>query len=197
MFVYFVLLAGTCAVLIAATIFRPRLIYGYPYFMAATFAAFILPQAYTIYRHHWGGAYGETTLLMCFLCLACCWLGYLRQPHPGLLKKINFTVDPARFLVGGILLVLIGSYFTYKLGRLEGDELTSTIATGQLTGIGTIYLFFGGLVYPGFAVCFYCALRERWFLAWLAAIASAIIPVQAALFYCGVNPPFFSSCRSD
>jgi hypothetical protein len=183
MLLYFGLFAGICAVLIGATIVRPRLIYEYPYFMAATFAVFILPQAYAIYRNEWGGIYGETTLLMCFLCLGCCWLGYQRRPHAALLAKVNFSVDPARFLIGGIVLVIVGSYFMYQFATLPEEELSSGEQSSLLTGIGTVYLFFGGLVYPGFAICLYCALRRGWLLAWLAATAAAIIPVQSALFY--------------
>jgi hypothetical protein len=181
--VFFGLFAATCVTLVAATIVRPRLIYEYPYFMAAAFTAFILPQAYAVYRNDWGGIYGQTTLLMCFLCLACCWLGYQRHPHPGILQKFNFSIHAGRFLIGGILLVVVGSYFTYKFASLSEDELLTREASGGLTGIGTVYLFFGGLVYPGFAICLYCALKQRWLIAWLAAIGAAVIPMQAALFY--------------
>jgi hypothetical protein len=173
---FFIPFALTCFILVAATIWRPRLIYEYPYFMAAAFAAFILPQAYAVYRNEWGGIYGQTTLLMCFLCLACCWLGYRFRPHAGLLAKLNIPINPARFLVGGITLVLIGSYFLYKFGtQPEEEELSGTVAV--------VYLFFGGLVYPGFAICFYCALKEGWITAWVATVGAAIIPVQTALFY--------------
>ncbi|HET9367020.1 MAG TPA: hypothetical protein VFO22_03035 [Candidatus Udaeobacter sp.] len=181
--VFFGLFAAACVTLVGVTIVRPRLVYEYPYFMAAAFTAFVLPQAYAVYRNEWGGIYGQTTLLMCFLCLACCWLGYQRRPHPALLQKFNFSIDARRFLVGGIALVLIGSYFTHKFATLQEEELAVTDPSGQLSGIGTVYLFFGGLVYPGFAICFYCALKERWLIAWLAAIGAAVIPMQAALFY--------------
>src|SRR6266487_3928619 len=113
-----------------------------------------------------------------FMCVACCWLGYQRRPHPALLSKLNIPIDLARFLQGGIVLVLIGLFFTYKFGTAPEEELSS-----RMTGISTVYLFFGGLVYPGFAICFYCALKRGWIIAWLAAFAAAVIPIQAALFY--------------
>jgi len=175
---FFIPFALTCVVLLAAAIWRPSLIYEFPYFMAATFTAFILPQAYALYRDQWGGIYLRMTLLMCFLCLVCCWLGYQRRPHPALLAKLNIAIDPARFLQGGIALVLIGWYFTHKLGTLPEEELSS-----RMTGISTVYLFFGGLVYPGFAICFYCALKRGWIIAWLAAFGAAVVPMQAALFH--------------
>jgi hypothetical protein len=175
---FFIPFALTCVVLLAVAIVRPRLFYEYPYFMAATFTAFILPQAYALYRNEWGGAYLRMTLLMCFLCLAGCWLGYQRRPHPALLAKLNIPIDLARFLQGGVVLVLIGWYFTYKFGTAAEEE-----STDGMTGIRTVYLFFGGLVYLGFAICFYCALKRGWIIAWLATFAAAIIPMQAALFH--------------
>jgi hypothetical protein len=178
MLLYFVPFALICVILIGAAVVRPRLIYEYPYFMAATFTVFILPQAYALYGNEWGGVYLETTLLMCFLCLACCWLGYCRRPHPALLEKLNLSIDTGRFLHGGILLILVGWYFTYKFGTLPEEELAS-----MMTGIGTIYLFFSGLVYPGFAICFYCALKQRRIFPWLAAGVATIVPLQAAFFY--------------
>jgi hypothetical protein len=167
-----------CLGLVAMAVVRPRLIYEFPYFMAATFTAFILPQAYALYRNGWGGIYLRITFLMCSLCLACCWLGYRRRPHPALLQKLNISIDTGRFLAGGIVLVLVGWYFTHKFGMLPEEEESS-----MMTGIGTIYLFFGGLVYPGFAICFYSALKERWITAWLATVVAAVIPLQAAVFY--------------
>ncbi len=178
-FNFFYPFALTSLGLVASAIWRPRLIYEYPYFMGATFTAFILPQAYALYGDQWGGIYLRMTLLMCFLCVACCWIGYQRRPHPRLLEKFNIAIDLARFLQGGIVLVLLGSYFTYKFSTLAEEEELST----QLTGIGTVYLFFGGLVYPGFAICFYCALKEKWITAWVATAGAAVIPMQAALFY--------------
>lgn len=178
MALYFFIFALACFLLVAATIIRPRLIYEYPYFMAVAFTVFILPQAYALYRNEWGGIYGQTTLLMCSLCLACCWVGYHRRPHPALLQKFNIPVDPSRFLHGGIALVLIGCYFTYKFAMLPEEEVAD-----MLTGIGTVYLFFGGLVYPGFAICFYCALKQKRILPWVAAAVATIVPLQAAFFY--------------
>src|SRR6185369_9460218 len=86
--------------------------------------------------------------------------------------------NTGRFLHGGIVLVAVGWYFTHKFGTLPEDDFA-----GLLTGIGTIYLFFGGLVYPGFAICFYCALKQRNPVAWIATIVAAIIPIQAAIFF--------------
>jgi len=178
MFLYFIPFVVACVLLFTATVVRPRLIYEFPYFMAGTFIAFILPQAYALYKNQWGGLYLESTLLMCCLCLAACWFGYLPRAHAGFLQKLNVSMSTSRFLHGGIALVLVGYYFTYKFGTLPEED----IASGQ-TGIGTIYLFFGGLVYPGFAICFYCALKSRSLFAWVMSVIAAWVPLQAAVFY--------------
>ena len=178
MFFYFIPFVVACALLFGASVVRPRLIYEFPYFMAGTFIAFVLPQAYALYRNEWGGPYLESTLLMCCLCVAACWLGYLPRAHAGFLQKLNVPVSTPRFFHGGIVLVLVGYYFTYKFGTLPEDDITSS-----LTGIGTIYLFFGGLAYPGFAICFYCALKTRSVFAWVMSAVAAWIPLQAAIFY--------------
>ena len=178
MFLYFIPFVVACVLLFTATVVRPRLIYEFPYFMAGTFIAFILPQAYALYKNQWGGLYLESALLMCCLCLAACWFGYLPRAHAGFLQKLNVPMSTSRFLHGGIALVLVGYYFTYKFGTLPEED----IASGQ-TGIGTIYLFFGGLVYPGFAICFYCALKSRSLFAWAMSVIAAWVPLQAAVFY--------------
>lgn len=167
-----------CALLLAAVAWRPRLIYEYPYFMGATFIGFILPQSFALYRTEWGGQYLEATFIMCSLCLVACWAGYRPRAHPAFLEKLNVPVNTGRFFHGGVVFVIIGYFFTYKFASMSVDE-----DRGLLSGIGTVYLFFGGLVYPGFAICFYCALKERKAVAWLATVVAAWIPLQAAIFY--------------
>ena len=178
MLFYFLPFAFGCALLLTAVAWRSRLVYEFPYFMGATFTGFILPQVYALYRTEWGGEYFQTTLVMCSLCLVACWVGYQPNAHLTLLKKLNVPIHTGRFFHGGVVFVLVGYFFTYKFSTLPEDAVTST-----LTGIGTIYLFFAGLIYPGFAICLYCALKERKVTAWLATAVAAIIPLQVAIFY--------------
>jgi hypothetical protein len=178
MLIYLLLLVAACVALLIRATFRPQLFYEYPYLMAAAFTAFILPQAYAAYQSEWGGWYLDAALIMSALCLAGCWFGYLPKAHPALLEKFNVRINPGRFFHGGVVLVAVGYYFTYRFGALEEEEITST-----LTGIGTIYLFFGALVYPGFAICFYCALNGQGPFAWAMTGIAAWVPLQAAIFY--------------
>lgn len=178
MYFYFIPFLVVCGLLLIAAIFRPVLIYQYPYFMAATFVAFIAPQLFGLFKLEWAGPFVETTALMSLLCVVCCWLGNLLKPHPTFIEKLNVSLNPDRFLQGGIVLVVTGLYFNYKLSNLPVVE-----DAGLMSGIGTVYLFFGGLVYPGFAICFYCALKHRNPIAWVATAVAAMIPLQAAIFY--------------
>src|ERR1041384_6106043 len=105
MFFYFVPFMIGCGLLLLAAIFRPRLIYEYPYFMTATFAAFIAPQLYGLYLTDSTGSYGNAVALMSLLSLAACFVGYLLKAHPALIEKVNVSLNMSRFLHGGILLV--------------------------------------------------------------------------------------------
>src|SRR6478609_7201628 len=108
MLIYLVLLAAGCFALLVRATLKPSLFYEYPYLMAATFTAFILPQAYAAYISEWGGWYLDAALIMSSLCLAACWFGYLPKAHPALLEKLNVRVNLSRFFHGGIVLVIVG-----------------------------------------------------------------------------------------
>src|SRR4051794_15005907 len=64
---------------------RPERIYEYPYFMAAAFAIFIVPQAVSLVR--FPGAAPESAvrnvLLVSCLCLASCLVGHRLWPWSG------------------------------------------------------------------------------------------------------------------
>ena len=175
---YFLPFLVICGLLLIAAIIRPVLIYQYPYFMAATFVAFIAPQLFGLYKVGWADSFVTATALMSLLCVACCWLGYLPKAHPAIIERLNVSLNPNRLLHGGIALIVVGFFFTSKMTGVTIDE-----EVGLMSGIGTIYLFFGGLVYPGFAICFYCALQHRNPIAWVAAAVAATVPLQAAIFY--------------
>src|ERR1043165_1992086 len=122
---YFIAFASGCGLLLGAVAIRPKLIYQYPFFMGATFTAFILPQATALLHSNWQNAFGETTLLMCTLCLTACWVGYALPARPLLMDRLTFAVNTNRFLQGGIALVLIGYYFTNKFRSLSEDDVST------------------------------------------------------------------------
>src|SRR5215203_1637251 len=134
MLAYFAAFALLCCLFVAAMLVRPRRVYEFPYFMAVAFCAFLLPQAYALYSNEWGGMFLKTTLLMCSLCLICCWIGYRPRAHPHFIEILNVRVSPFRFFQGGVVFVAIGSFFTYRSAVVLG-ELKATGESGLTTGI--------------------------------------------------------------
>lgn len=177
MILLLIFLLGSAA-LVTTALIRPLLIYQYPYFMGATFLAFIGPQAYALYVTQWGEVALETTFLVACLCLAACWWGYSLRPHPGLVLRLNVRTNASRRLHVGVLFVLVGFACSHLIEQLPEDEKGS-----MWTGIVTIYAFFGQLIYPGFAICLYSALTRRSIMAWLAVCVAAAIPLEHTFLY--------------
>lgn len=174
----FLLLLALTSILLVTALIRPRLIYEYPYFMAAAFMTFILPQAYALVRQGWASSYMAVTLVVGLLCLSACWLGYQLPARSRWIERLNVPVNPSRFLHAGIAFVITGFVFNHLIEMLPEDEKGS-----MWTGRITIYSFFGQLIYPGFAICFYSAVRTRSLFAWLVALVAATIPLELAVVY--------------
>jgi hypothetical protein len=177
---YLLSLTALCAALLIAVIVRPQRIYEFPFFMAAGFAVFILPQAYTLVAHPFTVPLGslETLLLMCNLCLIMCWAGYQCAPNPRLLDWLAIQVNESRLFHGGIALVIISSLANFMIGSLP-EEAKGT----QWTGAVTIYNFFSLLSYPGFAICLMSALRRPRLPAIGMTVIAAWSPIVAAVVY--------------
>lgn len=178
--VFFYTFAGLCAALIAAMIWRPRLVFEYPYFMAVAATAFILPQAYGIYLH--ADVFGEDAIsglfLMCTLCLGACWLGYRGGRHQRKFAWLSLPLDFRRLFQGGVMLIIVSYIFRYSF-RFVAPEL---LANKQWTGLPTILHFFTMLVYPGLAICVVCALQQRRLGYWLVTLLAAAGPLQDIIF---------------
>ena len=177
---YFWILLTSLAATLAAVLFRPEKIYEYPYFMAAVFLVFIVPQAISLIRFP-GAANGEQiedVLLMCCLCFGMCWAGYQRRPSRALQQRLTQPVNLDRLFLGGLAFIAISFFFNYLISQMTPEETGGSMWTGKVT----IYGFFEDLIYPGFAIALSTALRTSRPFAWLAAIVGAIIPMQAAIF---------------
>jgi hypothetical protein len=171
-------------VLLALPLFKvfsqPAKIYEFPYFMAATFAIFVLPQAVSLIRFP-GAAPEEAVqnvLLVTCLCLAACLLGYRIPFNPIPAYRVTQAVDEARLFHVGLVFVGCGIGFTYLLSHIE----VQTSEVGGWTGPATIYGFFQQLCYPGFAICLMVALRRPALVSFGATLVSALVPVQSMLF---------------
>jgi hypothetical protein len=173
------------AVLVIATIarglVRPERFYEYPYFMAAVFGVFIVPQAISLVQYP-GEASPDAVsslLLMTFLCVAACIVGYKVSANRWIVEHAVIPVDRGRLFTGGIAYVATAYYFTYLISELTFDERGGGVWSGKVT----VYLFFAGLIYPGLAICLSHALRTRSQSAWLMTGIAALLPFVSIIFF--------------
>lgn len=176
---YLFLLIVISAIMLVRVAWNLGLIFEYPYFMAAMFAVFILPQAYSLIRFPGGVSQSDidNVMLMSVLCLGCTVMGYWWKPSAALVKRFSVQVDPDRMFHAGVILILISGWAIYMI-RNADVQFTDK---GGLTGSATIHLFFIGLGVPGLAICLQ-SLRDRFTYARLAAVVlGSIGPINAVI----------------
>lgn len=186
-FTYLMLLTLLLGGVLVHALLSPKRFYEYPYFMAAPFVAFILPQAYSLVRFPFGTRPDaiDTVLLMTLLCVLACIIGYRAPVNKWIVEKTHIPIDDRRLFRWGIFFVLCGFFFTYLISGMTPAERGG----GQWTGRATIFLFFATLGYPGLAICLRQALKDRGDgVAWFWTIAGSVIPVIAGLFYARREP---------
>ena len=155
---YFNLLVAMIAGTLVFVTWKPARIFEYPYFMAAVFAIFILPQAISLMRFP-GQVTGEdisNVFLMSCLCLGMAILGYQLPPSRFVVRSMLRPVDHDRLFHVGLIMICIsiGASLIDTAGKVQFAE------GGGLTGAMTIIFFFTNLGFPGFAICLYL-LREK------------------------------------
>ncbi len=167
------------AVAVTWMLIRPEKAYEFPFFMAATFTIFILPQAFSLIRFP-GAVLPESVdavLLMSCLCLVACVAGYQLAPHRAIIERTSRPVNADRLFHAGLLFIAVGLYFHWWLTRSEIEFAE----TGGMTGRGTILLFFQNLVYLGLAISLLDAVRRPRCLNLAVTAVGLIIPLQTAI----------------
>ena len=156
---YLSLLVLGVALVLLQIVGKSERFFEYPYFMAAVFGVFILPQAFSLVRFPGRVSAGavDDVLLMTCLCFGACVLGYRLNPSIRLFRLVSKPVIPERMLHIGVLFVLCGYLFGFLLSQIE-IEMNSQ--RGGMTGLGTIYLFFATLKFPGLAICLSLMLQK-------------------------------------
>ncbi len=154
---------------------KPELVFEYPYFIAAVFWVFIIPQAFSLLK--FPGAVSQDAvadvMLMCCLCMGAAMLGYRLSPSAVIFRHLSIPLNPARVFHVGLFFILCGYFFSYLVAT---SERQMTDASG-LTGIATVYLFFAGLVFPGFAICLILFLSQPSIFRLMATLAGGFIPI--------------------
>lgn len=157
-YLYFLILIGLVAVPLTMAVHTPARIFEYPFFMAFTFAVFIVPQAYSLIR--FPGFVEQSSvdgvLFMACLCLIACFFGYQMAPSAIVLRWASRPVNMDRLLRAGLAFIALACLMLVLLERMN----VQFSETGGMTGTATIVLFFEELAYPGFAICLFCALRR-------------------------------------
>ena len=165
---------------LARGLWQPARMYEYPYFMAATFAIFLLPQAISLVRNP--GIRGDGTehvLLMGNLCLlAVCVSGLV--PVRGRISRPRRTeIDEGRLLQAAFALIAVGTLFSFLVQRAAANY-DSQLWTGRIT----IYGFFAGLELPGAVIAMIIALRRGGIGPWLL-VAVGLIPTLETVLLAG------------
>jgi hypothetical protein len=159
---------------------KPERLYEFPYFMAATFGSFILPQVISLCR--FPGAASEQAiervLAVTCLCLATCLIGYKLFARTSRDRVTVGRCNEARLLQAGMFFVASGFCFGYLLGHTE----IQTSESGGWTGTATIYGFFQQLCYPGLAMCLMVAIRRPTALSIFVTLLAAVVPLQSLIF---------------
>jgi hypothetical protein len=159
---------------------KPERIYQYPYFMAAVFTIFILPQAVSLGRFP-GAAPEEAVqvvLLVTCLCLIASLVGYRWFPAGGYRRLGTDTLNENRLFHAALVFICCGFGFGYLLSHME----VQTSEMGGWTGTATIYGFFQQLCYPGLSICLMLAIRRPTLVSVGCTLLAAIVPIESLVF---------------
>jgi hypothetical protein len=173
---YLIFLVIGIAIVLLRVAVDPAKIFEYPYFMSAVFAVFIVPQAFSLSRFPGRVSDGavEDALLMTCLCFTASVIGYTFNPSQKLFKQVVRPVQPTRMLHIGAVFIACGYIFGYLLAQIEVEFNTQR---GGMTGLGTIYIFFTSLKFPGLAIALGLLLQKftlpRLFLTFMGILSPA------------------------
>jgi len=164
---------------LAMTMKKPPRIFEYPFFMAFAFAAFVVPQAFSLIRFPGFVEQSSVTavLTMSCLCMAACFLGYQLAPSALMLRWTSRPIDMPRLFRAGVVFIALG----YMMGNVLSVTEVQYTDTGSMTGAATILLFFQLLGYPGFAIALFCALRRPSFLTIAVSLIGVFPLLKEAL----------------
>lgn len=158
-------------------------IYQVPFFVAIGFIAFIVPQLIGLYLNP-----APLTLdiidkfsLMSIFCVLACWISYIKVKinHQYLLKinkKYNYSLS--KLFEWGIIYTIVGNFFFLLIGNLDDSDIST-----QATGIFTVFIFFGRLIYPGFVLLLIPTLSKPLFVRVMICLCATLQPLTRFLIF--------------
>lgn len=170
------LLVLSLAAVLLSVLGRSEKVFEFPYFMAAVFAVFIMPQAVSLnwFPGRVSSSAVDDILLMTCLCFGACVLGYQLKPSRFLTRLVWKPLRPERMFHVGCIFIGMGYLFGFLLGQIRVEM---NLDRGGMTGVGTILLFFATLKYPGLAICFALFLQRPTLGRLLMVLIGSVSPV--------------------
>jgi len=156
---YLSLFIFICFSIVGWSIIRLERVYQFPFFMAAIFISFILPQAKSLVDSRSlfiSDSALERVLFYSSLCIAMCWIGYQFKPNSQWLNKLNAPIDKKKLFKAGIVLMVFGRLCYFLLSIIEIQKT----AAGTWTGPATILIFFGNVLYIAVPIFLLDALKK-------------------------------------
>lgn len=179
--IYLIAIVAVLVGVLVKGLASPARMYEYPYFMAAVFAAFVVPQAISLKRFPLGATPEsiDAVLLMTLLCVLASVIGYRAAANRWIIERVHVPVNDRKLFHFGVLFICCGIFFTYLTGTMSSAERGGS----QWTGKATIYIFFASLGHPGLSICLREALIRGGSGPWFWTLMGAWMPVVSAVFF--------------
>lgn len=181
--------ASICAGLLFWGLAQKERIYQYPFFMGATFTAFVLPQAISLVRNPEQIPISaiQRVLIMSSLCAAMCWLGYQVPISPSQIPDRSWRFSSKRLRIAATVYIAIGIFFWMLVYSLPQGRALS----GESTGIITIYFFFADLLEIGLVIFLLETVKKPGLINVLGLIISMAMPIYRIMFFARREDTFF------
>ena len=170
---------------------RLERVYQYPFFMAAIFVSFILPQANSLVNNSSSSGFLspsalEKVLLYSCMCAIMCWIGYQQfQPKEKLLSKLDIFLDDRKLLQAGFVLLSIGHLCNFLLSKITIER---SAVNGNWTGPATILYFFSTFIFVALPIFLLHTLRHPNFINITMTVLAAA-PILKVIIVDGRRQP--------
>ncbi|MFW6106738.1 MAG: O-antigen polymerase [bacterium] len=178
----------------------------YPTLAAGAWLGFVVPRFIGVMANPgrlpagvWPDRGVELTLLMCVLCAAMSFVGYLKPPRGWLPNRgrqpRRWRYSSRRLFQAGLVLTLIGLVSFYRLTRLSGGILAHFSTEGHYSlewrGLPVMYAFFIAFSAPGLILCLVATLHSPSRARWAGVMFAAIYPITRVVLL-GRRAGFFT-----